>query len=67
MRQGGFEAENHRVRDKLLYENFMQGKTDQVTIDGKTFTYPGTCGGNDDAFVSAEKANGPAENTCTSN
>ena len=37
---GGFLLENRPIREKLLYENFIYGYKDEITIDGKTFTYP---------------------------
>ena len=38
-RQGGFVLDNHTNREKLAYENLMCGRTDEATIDGKTFKY----------------------------
>lgn len=39
-KQGGFTIDNHTVREKLAYEDFMEGVTDHITIDGQTFGYP---------------------------
>ncbi len=65
IRHGGFYDEQHRIRDKLAYEDFMHGVTNRCTIDGKTFTYPGTeklvQAADDDAYIAAAKANGPGE------
>ena len=44
-RQGGFILDNRTNREKLAYEGFMCGNTDEITIDGRTFKY--SRGGHD--------------------
>lgn len=65
IRHGEFETENHRIRDKLAYEDMMCATKDTATIDGQSFTYSqqsnNVCSKNDDdAYVAAR--NGSSEN-----
>jgi len=39
---GGLMLEDRPIKAKLAYEDFMYGYTDEVEIDGKTFTYQNT-------------------------
>ena len=51
-RQGNLYVSHRPIRELLAYEKFMQGKIDEVTLDGKTFFYSkkGTDASNDDHF-----------------
>ena len=37
---GGFGTNTQPLREKVNYQKFVWGKTDEVTINGKTFYYP---------------------------
>ena len=39
---GGLMLEDRPIKAKLAYEDFMYGYTDEITINGKTFTYQNT-------------------------
>ena len=52
-RQSNLHCSNRPIRELLAYEKFMQGKSDEVTLDGKTFVYSknGSNVSNDDNFT----------------
>ena len=52
-RQGGFNLEDRPNRQRLAYEDFMEGKTKELTIDGQTFTWAKN--DSDDDFKSAKE------------
>jgi hypothetical protein len=35
---GGLKKNDQHLRDKILYKDFMCGKTDELTYAGETFT-----------------------------
>jgi hypothetical protein len=37
-KQGGLEKCDQKLSDKIMYKDFMCGKTDEFTINGETFT-----------------------------
>ena len=39
-RQSDLYVSKRPIRELLAYEKLMQGKSDTVTLDGKTFVYP---------------------------
>lgn len=54
-RQGGFILDDHTVREKLAYEDFMDGKSDQIIINGETFVYPvGRLSSRSDGYQAAD-------------
>ena len=40
-KQGGFGICNQPARTKVHYEDFIQARIDECTIEGKTFTWKG--------------------------
>ena len=52
-RQSNLHISHRPIRELLAYEKFMQGKSDEVTLDGKTFIYSknGSNVSNDDNFT----------------
>lgn len=56
-RQSNLHVSNRQIRELLAYEKFMQGKSNEVTLDGKTFVYSnkGTNASNDDNYQSIKE------------
>ena len=55
-RQSDLYVSKRPIRELLAYEKLMQGKSDTVEIDGKTFVYPTKSSNltNDDNFQIAD-------------
>ena len=53
-KQSNLHVSNRQIRELLSYEKFMQGKSNEVTVDGKTFVYSkkGSNESNDDNYQS---------------
>lgn len=56
-KQSNLHVSNRQIRELISYEKFMQGKSNEVTVDGKTFVYSkkGSNESNDDNYQSIKE------------